>query len=186
MRMVFHHNPSLGVIRMNMITDRIVPLLVVVAIVALGCSPSSPPKPTETSEPPPQGANKLSGDEARSGGMPLDPTAVAAALMTDFSSLFHQFNPALNGVTDATTAQAALPELQKMSDQIDVLNAALQKVTAPLQPAVIRSIEEPAATFRKQADKVLAIPGVAAVLKETIDGILNKLPAPERGQSSAS
>ena len=117
--------------------------------------------------------------------MPLDPTAAAAMLMSEYSSMFDKFAPALTGVTDATTAQAALPELQKMSDQIDVLNASLKKVPAALQPAVIRSIEKPAKTFQAQADKVLALPGVGDVLKAVIDGILNKLPAPAGDPVSA-
>ena len=107
--------------------------------------------------------------------MPMDPTSAAAALQMDFTSLFEKYGTTLTGVTDAATAQAAKPELEKMNDQIDRLKASLDKLPAALRPAVTKVIESSTKTFQEQSDKVLALPGVGDVLKSVIDGIVKKL-----------
>jgi hypothetical protein len=83
----------------------------------------------------------------------------------------------LGGITDAASAQAALPKLREVTGQIDKVSGmigqlsaeqrkALGGVTSPLMPAV-----------NQLFDKVLAIPGVAEVLKPAIDTLKGKLAA---------
>jgi hypothetical protein len=81
----------------------------------------------------------------------------------------------LNGVTDVSSAQAALPKLKEATAQIDKTDSAVGQLSAeqrkliaavinPLMPAVL-------------CDKVLAIPGVAEVLKLSVDTLKAKLTA---------
>jgi Bacterial protein of unknown function (DUF937) len=83
----------------------------------------------------------------------------------------------LGGITDAASAQAALPKLREVTGQIDKVSGmvgqlsaeqrkALAGVTSPLMPAV-----------NQLFDKVLAIPGVAEILKPAIDSMKQKLAA---------
>ena len=75
---------------------------------------------------------------------------------------------ALGSITDAASAQAALPKLREVTDQIDKVDNLQRKVLAgmvnPLMP-----------TLNQLFDKVLAIPGVAELLKPTIDALKAKL-----------
>lgn len=149
----------------------LVPLIVVIVIVGLvSWRLSIPPSST--------GSGPSGGETGRGGGMQMPPntTALAAELRGHYASLFETLNATLTGVTDATTAQAALPELQKTSEQLDVRDAALKRLPAGLQTAVVKAFEESSKAFQAQADQVLALPGVGDVLKETIDVILSKLP----------
>jgi len=81
----------------------------------------------------------------------------------------------LGGITDAASAQAALPKLQGVTAEIDKVvgmigqlspeqRKALVGLTAPLMPGL-----------NQLFDKVLAIPGVADVLKPTIETLKGKL-----------
>jgi len=83
----------------------------------------------------------------------------------------------LGGITDAASAQAALPKLREVTGQIDKVSGmagqlsaeqrkALAAITSPLMPAV-----------NQLFDKVLTIPGVAEILKPAIDAMKQKLAA---------
>ena len=150
------------------------PLLALAAILVLGYWWLTRPKPDVAPKAPSPGATSpAAGDKVMM--MPRDPTAAAAVLQMDFTSLFEKLGTTLTGVTDAATAQVAKPELEKMNDQIDRLKASLDKLPAALRPAVTKVIESSTKTFQEQSDKVLALPGVGDVLKSVIDGIVKKL-----------
>jgi len=154
----------------------LVPLIGVIVIVGLVSWRLSVPQSSP-------GGGVSGGQAGRGGGMQMPPntTALAVELRGHYASLFETLNTTLTGVTDATTAQAALPELQKVSEQTDVHDAALKRLPPGLQTAVVSSFEESRKAFQAQADQVLALPGVGDVLKETIDGILGKLPTSGAG-----
>ena len=81
----------------------------------------------------------------------------------------------LGSVTDATTAQAALPKLQDVTAQIDRVDGLIGQMT-PEQRKLIAGIVNPLMpTINQLFDKVLAIPGVAEFLKPTIDTLKAKL-----------
>jgi Bacterial protein of unknown function (DUF937) len=81
----------------------------------------------------------------------------------------------LGDVTDATTAQAALPKLQGVIDKIDQADGLVAKLT-PEQRKVLAGLVNPVMPALNQLfDKVLAVPGVAELLKPTIDALKAKL-----------
>jgi hypothetical protein len=81
----------------------------------------------------------------------------------------------LGGVTDAASAQAALPKLRDITAQIDQVDGLVGQMT-PEQRKVLAGIVSPLMpTLNQLFDKVLAIPGVSEVLKPTIDLLKTKL-----------
>lgn len=81
----------------------------------------------------------------------------------------------LNGVTDAATAQAALPKLQTATDTFNKVDGMLGQLSAE-QKAALSSLVKPGLTsLNALFDKVLAVPGVSDVLKPTIDALKAKL-----------
>jgi hypothetical protein len=81
----------------------------------------------------------------------------------------------LGGVTDADSAQAALPKLRDVTTQIDQIDGLIGQMT-PEQQKLLAGIVSPLMpTLNQLFDKVLAIPGVSEVLKPTIDLLKAKL-----------
>jgi hypothetical protein len=81
----------------------------------------------------------------------------------------------LGGITDAASAQAALPKLREVTDQIDKVDSLLGQLS-PEQRKVLAGMVNPLMpTLNQLFDKVLAIPGVAELLKPTIDALKAKL-----------
>ncbi|MDQ6435148.1 DUF937 domain-containing protein [Mesorhizobium sp. LHD-90] len=81
----------------------------------------------------------------------------------------------LESVTDAASANAALPKLQEFATQLDTIGASMAQAT-PEQKTAVKGLVEPAmATLNQLFDKVLAIPGVGDVLKPTVDALRAKL-----------
>jgi hypothetical protein len=71
--------------------------------------------------------------------------------------------PTLGGITDAASVQAALPRLQEVvGGQCGQLSAEQRKLLAGI-------VSSSLPTLNQLLDKVLGIPGVAEVLKPTID-----------------
>jgi hypothetical protein len=81
----------------------------------------------------------------------------------------------LAGITDAASAQAALPKLREVTTQIDKVDGLLGQLS-PEQRKLLAGIVNPMMPSLNQSfDKVLAIPGVSEVLKPTIDALRAKL-----------
>ena len=83
----------------------------------------------------------------------------------------------LAGITDASSAQAALPKLREVTAQIDKVDGLLGQLS-PEQRKVLAGVVNPLMPSLNQLfDRVLAIPGVAELLKPTIDALRTKLAA---------
>jgi len=81
----------------------------------------------------------------------------------------------LNGVTDAASAQAALPRLQTATSQIDKVNGMLAQLSDGQRKMLAGLVSPGMSTLNQLFDKVLAIPGVAEIIKPTIDTLRAKL-----------
>src|SRR6516164_1275637 len=83
----------------------------------------------------------------------------------------------LNGVTDTASAEAALPKLRDVTAQIDKVDGMIGQLS-PDQRKLLAGLVNPAMPALNQLfDKVLAIPGVAELLKPAIDTLKAKLEA---------
>src|SRR5262249_31176611 len=80
----------------------------------------------------------------------------------------------LAGITDAASAQAALPRLREVTTQIDKVDGVLGQLSAEQRKALAGLVSPMMPTLNQLFDKVLAIPGVSEVLKPTVDALRAK------------
>jgi hypothetical protein len=88
----------------------------------------------------------------------------------------------LEGITDPASARAALPKLQDETAQIDKIGDTVKQLPADQRQVTNGLVASSMATINQLFDKVLAIPGVAEVVKPIIDPLRTKL-ADLSGQS---
>jgi Bacterial protein of unknown function (DUF937) len=81
----------------------------------------------------------------------------------------------LDGVSDVTSAQAALPKLQEVTAQIDKTEGAVGQLSAEQRKLLFALVNPLMPAVNQLCDKVLAIPGVAEVLKPSVDTLKAKL-----------
>jgi len=81
----------------------------------------------------------------------------------------------LAGITDATSAQAALPKLQNATAQVDKVSGMIGQMSEGQRKALAGLVNPVMSTLNQLFDKVLAIPGVAEIIKPTIDTLKAKL-----------
>jgi hypothetical protein len=75
----------------------------------------------------------------------------------------------LTGITDVASAQAALPKLQDLSVQIDKVGRMIASLSVEQRRVVSGLVNPIMPTLDQLFDKLLAIPGIAEVLRPTIN-----------------
>jgi hypothetical protein len=93
------------------------------------------------------------------------------------STIIASVRTTLDGVSDVASAQAALPKLQEVTAQIVKTGGAVGQLTAEQRKAIAAVINPLMPAVNQVCDKVLAIPGVAEVLKPSVDTLKAKLTA---------
>jgi hypothetical protein len=81
----------------------------------------------------------------------------------------------LTGITDATSAQAALPKLREVTTQVDRVSGLIGQLSTEQRKIVAGLVNPFWPTINQLFDKVLAIPGVAEILRPTIESLKAKL-----------
>ena len=81
----------------------------------------------------------------------------------------------LTSVTDPASAQAALPKLREATAQIDKASGMLGQLSDTQRKVLAGLVSPFMSTLNQLFDKVLAIPGVAEIIKPTIDTLKAKL-----------
>src|SRR5262249_46640833 len=81
----------------------------------------------------------------------------------------------LGGITDAASAQAALPKLRDVTAQIDKVDGLIGQLSAEQRKLLAGMVNPLMPPLNELFDKVLAIPGVSDLLKPTIDALRAKL-----------
>jgi len=84
---------------------------------------------------------------------------------------------ALQGITDADSAKAALPKLQDAKGQIDKVNGLIGQLSQEQRKTLAGLVSQFMPTLNPLFDTVLTIPGVAEWIKPTIDGLRTTLSA---------
>ncbi len=93
------------------------------------------------------------------------------------TSVFGGLTKLLEGVSDEATAEAALPELEGMLPLVDAAASATAAFPAAGKTAIAELVGEKLGPLQQLIDKVLALPGVEAVLGEKITGVVKVLGA---------
>ena len=83
----------------------------------------------------------------------------------------------LGGITDAATAEAALPKLQETVTAFDGISGLAAKLTAEQRSMLAGLVSAALPAIKEVSGKVLAIPGVGSILKPTVDGLVAKIEA---------
>jgi hypothetical protein len=83
----------------------------------------------------------------------------------------------LDGVSDVASAQVAVPKLQEVTAQIDKTGGAVGQLSAEQRKLIAAVVNPLMPAVNQLCDKVLAIPGVAEVLKPSVDTLKAKLTA---------
>jgi hypothetical protein len=81
----------------------------------------------------------------------------------------------LAGITDVPSAQAALPRLRDVTDQVDKVSGMVAQLSAEQRKMLAGLVNPLMGSLNPLFDKVLAIPGVAEIIKPTIDALKAKL-----------
>jgi len=104
-------------------------------------------------------------------GLVVNGTDYTAQVTTGLNNL----KSTLEGITDGATAQAALPKLQDATAQFDKIGGILGQLSGDQKKLLSGLIGSAMGNLNPLFDKILAIPGVAAIAKPTIDGLRAKL-----------
>ena len=83
----------------------------------------------------------------------------------------------LGDVSDAASAQAALPKLREVAAQIDKVSNQRGQLSADQRRILAASVGPAMPTLNQLFDKVLAVPGAPDELKPTVDALKTKLAA---------
>jgi hypothetical protein len=127
---------------------------------------------------------------ARTAAPPRDQTvglATPGNLMVGGVNLTDQVNSSvaalrttLNGITDATSAEAAVPKIRDAKAQLDRVSVLAEQLPPDGKRALARLIAAAMPAINGMCDKILAMPGVAGVAQPAIDDLrvrLNSLAA---------
>ena len=98
-------------------------------------------------------------------------------LKSSFKSALAGLKANLQGVTDAASAKAALPQLEKEGAEFDKLRDLAGKLPIDGKTAFAALVGQIRPSIEELFNKVLAIPGVSDIAKPVIDGLRAKLNA---------
>jgi hypothetical protein len=93
----------------------------------------------------------------------------------DFQTAFDGLKSTLDGVTNAETAQAALPKLDAANLKLDSLLGFVDQIPAAARPTLAKLLKTHSTTLTEQIQKITAIEGVGPILKPVLDQIVMKL-----------
>src|ERR1700722_8955387 len=109
------------------------------------------------------------------GVAPSDLTIGGVNLANQVNSSVGPLRSTLPTITDAASAQAALPKLREATTQLNEVSNLATKHTPEGKSALARLIAAATPTIDQMCDKVLATPGVGDIAKPAIDELRGKL-----------
>jgi hypothetical protein len=109
------------------------------------------------------------------GMAPSDLTIGGVNLANQVNSSVGTLRSVLPTITDAASAQAALPKLREATTQLNEVSNLATKLTPEGKSALAGLIAAATPTINQMCDKVLATPGVGDIAKPAIDELRGKL-----------
>jgi hypothetical protein len=106
---------------------------------------------------------------------PSDLTIGGVNLANQVNSSVGTLRSVLPTITDAASAQAALPKLREATTQLNEVSNLATKLTPEGKSALAKLIAAATPTINQMCDKVLATPGVGDIAKPAIDELRGKL-----------
>ena len=104
-----------------------------------------------------------------------DMTVDGVDVATRVASSVGTLRAALATVTDATSAQEALPKIREAMTNLDEINALSSKLTPEGKYALARMVTAAMPTINQLCDRVVATPGAGVIAKPAIDDLRGKL-----------
>jgi hypothetical protein len=98
----------------------------------------------------------------------------ATALRDEVSGWFKSATQTFSGITDAASAEAALPKLRELSTQIQTVETSLRGLPVDARASVTSLFGTSWDTLKPAIDRALAIPGVAERIKPVVDEIATR------------
>jgi hypothetical protein len=109
------------------------------------------------------------------GMAPANLTVGGVNLANQVNSSVGTLKSVLPGITDAASAEAALPKLQEATVQLNDVSKLAAKLSPEGKSALAKVIVAATPAIDQMCDKVLATPGVGAVAKPSIDALRGSL-----------
>jgi Bacterial protein of unknown function (DUF937) len=109
------------------------------------------------------------------GMAPSDLTIGGVNLANQVNSSIGALSSVLPTITDATSAQAALPKLQQATAQLNEVSNLAVKLTPEGKSALAKLIAAATPAINQMCDRVLATPGVGDIAKPAIDELRGRL-----------
>ena len=131
-----------------------------------------PSNETVAQLPPPAAVQPTTGTV---GMAPADLTVEGKNLATQFNSSIGALKSVLPGITDAASAEAALPKLREATAQLNEVNKLAGKLTPEGKSALAKLIAAATPAINQMCDKVIATPGVGGIAQPAIDDLRSRL-----------
>ncbi|KRR10691.1 hypothetical protein CQ12_19705 [Bradyrhizobium jicamae] len=111
------------------------------------------------------------------GAAPTDVTVGGMNLANQVNTSVGSIRTLLPGITDAASAEAALPKLKEATAQLNEVNSRAAQLSPEGKSVLVKLIVAATPTINQMCDKVLATPGAGTVAKPAIDELRGKLDA---------
>jgi hypothetical protein len=109
------------------------------------------------------------------GAAPTDLTVGGVNLANQVNSSVGSLKTVLPGITDAASAEAALPKLKEATAQLNEVSTRATQLSPEGKTILVKLIVAATPTINQLCDKVLATPGAGAIAKPAIDELRGKL-----------
>lgn len=116
-------------------------------------------------------------DTGTVGKAPTDLTVGGINLANQINSSVGSIRTVLPSITDATSAEAALPKLKEATAQLHEVNSRAAQLPPEGKVVLVKLIVAATPTINQMCDKVLATPGAGDIAKPAIDELRGKLDA---------
>jgi hypothetical protein len=108
---------------------------------------------------------------------PADLTVGGMNLANQINASVGSIRTLLPGITDAASAQAALPKIKEATAQLNEVSSRATQLSPEGKSTLVKLIVAATPTINQMCDKVLATPGAGDVAKPAIDELRGKLDA---------